>query len=468
MRSSLKSKKTTIICCVIIGILLIGLSVYVAFADSENRRRPDTEKVPTASNALTPTEIVLPSQGDTESEVLVLEVDAVHNRIAVYLPTEDRQMDLYYTGGSDIRDRHGAVIAGIQVDIASVARVFYGVESGILYSLTQLEADWNYEKQSRVIINTEKEMLTVAGNNYRCGKNVVVMSGGERIALSELASVDELTVYGMGDRVFAIERVSGHGILQLSNADAFVGGKFYIDGKEAEAVTGDMKMTMREGEYRLALEQGDLYAEKTITIQRGVDTDWDLSEYLPPEIMYGTVEFILEPDGADLYIDHQLQENTAFAKLEYGEHVIGLYKEGYVDWTGKITVSSEEMLFSVSLVPAPTPTPSPIPTPTPIPAESPDLEPEADPNGVTEPVDQEEPEADMIETKIIWYPTSVVTIDSVYAGTTDAAGVLTKKLTYGTHVIELTRILLDGSTQPKTYTVDVNAQSAVLNLLLND
>ena len=73
----------------------------------------------------------------------------------------------------------------------------------------------------------------------------------------------------------------------------------------------------------------------------------------------------------------------------------------------------------------------------------------------------------MIETKIIWYPTSVVTIDSVYAGTTDAAGVLTKKLTYGTHVIELTRILLDGRTQPKTYTVDVNAQSAVLNLLLD-
>ena len=466
MRDSLKSKKTTIICCVIIGILLIGLSVYVAFADSENRRRPDKEKLPAASNAPTPTEIVLPSQGDTESEVLVLEVDAVHNRIAVYLPAEDRQMDVYYTGASDIQDRHGAIIAGIQVDVASVARISYDAESGILYSLTQLEADWGYEKQSRVVINTEKEMLTVAGNNYHCGKNVVVMSGGERIALSELASVDELTIYGMGDRVFVIERVSGHGILQLSNADSFVGGMFYIDGKEAESVTGDMKMTMREGEYRLALEQGDLYAEKTIVIQRGADTEWDLSEYLPPEIMYGMVEFILEPDGADLYIDHQLQENTAFAKLEYGEHVVGLYKDGYVDWTGKITVASEEMLFSVSLVPAPTPSLTPIPTPAL--TESPDSEPEADPNEETKPVDQDEPEVDMIETKIIWYPTSVVTIDSVYAGTTDAAGVLTKQLSYGTHVIELTRILLDGSTQPKTYTVDVNAQSAVLNLLLND
>lgn len=462
MRDSLKSTKTTIICCVIIGILLIGLSVYAAFIDSDNRGWKETEKSSELSKSPTPTTVVLPTQGDTEAEVLVLEVDDAHNRITAYLPAEDREMDLYYTGTSDIRDCHGAVIAGVQVDVASIARVSYDAQSGILYSLAQVEADWIYEKQARVTINTEKEMLTVAGNNYRCGKNVVVMSEGERIALSELASVDELTVCGMGDRAFLIERVSGHGMLQLSHVDAFIGGIFYIDGKEAETVTGDMKMTMREGEYRLALEMDELYAEKTVTIQRGAETEWDLSEYLPPKIMYGTVEFILEPDGADLYIDHQLQENTASVKLEYGEHVIGLYKDGFVDWTGKITVSSEEMLFSVSLVPAPSPTPSPTPTVTPIPTESPNPE-----EGVQEEETDDDTEKDMIETKIIWYPTSVVTIDSVYAGTTDAAGVLTKKLTYGTHVIELTRILLDGSTQPKTYTVDVNAQSAVLNLLLD-
>ena len=467
MRNSLKSTKTTMICCVIIGVLLIGLSVYAAFANAEDRGRKANVQKPVTTSTPTPTGVILPSQGDTEAQALVLTVDAAQKRITVYLPLEDRQMDLYYTGTSDIRDRYGAVIAGVQVDEATIVRVSYDADSGILYSLNQVEPDWSYERQSSVVINPEKEMLTVAGNNYRFGKNVVVRSEGEKIELSELASVDELTVRGMGDRVFVIERVSGHGTLRLMNADAFAGGIFYIDGKEAEPVIGDMNMTMREGEYRLALEREEFYAEKTVQIQRDSVCVWDLADYLPPEIQYGKVEFMLEPDGAELYIDQKLQENTASATLEYGEHVIGLYKDGYVGWTGKITVSAEEMMFTVSLVPEPTATPSPTPSLTPSPTELPQPTPvpEEEKNSETQ-VSGEE--ANRREVQVIWYPASVVAIDSVYVGNTDSSGILTATLSYGTHVIELTRILLDDSTQPKTYTVEVNAQTAVLNLLTYD
>lgn len=474
-KDSLKSTKTTLICCVIIGILLIGLSVYAAFANAEDWRKNGDGPKTTGTKAPTPTEVVLPTRGDTEAEGLVLEVDSVRGRIKVYLPFEDRETDLYYTGTSDLRNRFGAVISGIQVDVASIVKLSYDAESGVLYSLAELEPDWAYEKQSNVVINTEKEMLTVAGNNYRCGKNVVVRESEEIIDISELAPVDELTVRGMGDRVFVIERVNGHGALRLINASAFVGGIFYIDGKEAENVTGDMKMTMREGEYRLALELEDLYAEKTVQISRDAIAVWDLTEYIPPEIHYGKVEFMLEPEDAEFYIDQELQTNKAFAVLEYGEHVVGLYKEGYIGWTGKITVASEEMLFTVSLVKEPTPTPKPtsIPTPTEVPVPTgtptPPLSPsESETPGSTGGAEDAGTDEEQKEIQLIWYPMSVVTIDSVYAGTTDAAGILTVKLSPGKHVVELTRILLDGSTQPKTYNVDVNAQTAVLNLLMNN
>lgn len=470
-KDSLKSTKTTLICCVIIGILLIGLSVYAAFANTDDWKNSRDGSKPAVIKTPTPTQVVLPTKGDTEAEGLVLEVDSARGRIRVYLPVEDRETELYYSGTSDLRNRYGAVISGVQVDVASVVRVSYDAESGALYSLTELEPDWTYEKQSNVVINTEKEMLTVAGNNYRCGKNVIVLEGEEIIDISELAPVDELTVRGMGDRVFVIERVNGHGALRLINTSSFIGGIFYIDGKEAESVTGDMNMTMREGEYRLALELEDLYAEKTVQIRRDAVAVWDLSEYIPPEVQYGRVEFLLEPESAEFYIDQELQTNKAFAVLEYGEHVVGLYKEGYIGWTGKITVTSEEMLFTVSLVKEPTPTPTSVPTPTPSPLPSPTPSPVPSESGASDATDGDETaETDegQREIQLIWYPTSVVTIDSIYAGTTDAAGILTVKLSPGKHVVELTRILLDGSTQPKTYHVDVNAQTAVLNLLMNN
>ena len=463
MRNKLKSTKTTIICCIIIGILLIGLSVYVAFLDSEGNRRHNAG-TPSATDAPTPTQVVLPSSGDTEATVLIVAAEHEQNIIRVYEPEQDACFDLIYTGTTDIRDRFDAVIAGTQVDTAAIAVVSYDAESGRLYSLRQTEADWCYEMQSRVEINTEKGMLTVAGNHYRVAENVIVMAEGKQIALSELASVDELTIKGMGDRVFLIERVKGHGTLMLQAVDAFVGGSFYIDGKKAEDISGDMSLTMREGEYRFALENGELYAEKSLTISRGAKVQWDLSEYLPQKPQYGRVEFLLEPADAQLYIDNVEQENSAFAELEYGEHVVGLYKDGYVGWTGKITVSSEEMLFTVSLVPEPvaTPTPTPVevtPTPEVSVTPTPMVPEDGEEQGATE-------EDETVAVQIVWYPTSVVSVDSVYVGTTDAGGLLTTELRYGTHVVELTRIQLDGSTMPKKYTVDVTAQTTVLNFLL--
>ena len=70
--------------------------------------------------------------------------------------------------------------------------------------------------------------------------------------------------------------------------------------------------------------------------------------------------------------------------------------------------------------------------------------------------------------QIVWYPASVVTVDSIYVGTTDASGILTVSLEPGTHSFELVRVLLDGSTPPKKCTADVNERSVVLNFLLED
>ena len=474
MRNKLKSTRTTIICCIVIGILLIGLSVYIAFGGAEEwLRQQGTEQ--TLTVAPTPTQVILPTSGDTDATVLVIAVDAQQNQIVVYEPERDAEYELEYSGTTDIRDRFGNVIAGVQVDVATIANVSFDAESGAMYSLRQTEPDWHYRKQSSVEVNREKGILKIAGNHYRLPDSVVVMDEGKRIAITELASVDELTVMGMGDRVYYIERSKGHGTLLLQSADAFVGGALFIDGKKAEEVKSDMSLIVREGAYLFALECGDLYASNSLVISKDAVVQWDLSEFLPKEPMFGRVEFLLEPTDATLYIDNRMQENMAFAELEYGEHIIGLYKDGYVSWTGKITVSSAEMVFSVALVPevlSPTPVPTEMLSPTPIPTQNiPTPEVSATPAPTVPEVGQEVPvteEDERKEIQIIWYPTSVVSVDSVYVGTTDAAGVLRAKLRYGTHVFELTRVLLDGSTLPKKCMVNVSEETTSINFFLID
>ncbi len=470
MKNSLKSTKTTIICWVIIGLLLIGLSVYMVF-DPDGRRQPSPNGAGEGTKMPTPTEVLLPTQGDTTAEVLVTLVEPELQQIQAYEPATDRSITFSYTGVTDIRSRFDEVVAAAQIEAGEIASVSYDSENNRLYALKLVDADWYYQEQSRVDIRIDKQMLTVAGNNYRIGNNVVVVEDGEQISLETLASVDVLTVKGMGDRVFLIERVKGHGTLQLKAAEAFVGGIFYIDGKAAEEVISEMQMTMREGEYRLALENGNLYAESTVLIEQDKTYEWDVQEFLPPEPMFGKVEFLIEPQGAQLYIDEKACENTAFANLEYGEHTVRVYKEGYTAWNGKIKVNSEELLFTVSLVPEPTMVPPETlaPTPSPEVEPTPDSERPDEGNGTVEGGTQEESASqDEIEVRIVWHPQSVVSVDSVYIGTTDETGVLTTKLKYGIHRFEFTQILLDGATRPQAFTAEVDAQTVVLNFSISD
>lgn len=275
MKNSLKSTKTTIICWVIIGLLLIGLSVYMVF-DPDGRRQPSPNGTGEGTKAPSPTEVVLPMKGDTTAEVLLTLVEPELQRIEAYEPASDRSIIFSYTGVTDIRSRFDEVVAATQLEAGEIARVSYDAEDNKLYALKLVDAEWYYQEQSRVDIRLDKNMLTVAGNHYRLGNNVVVVEDGEEISLLSLAPVDVLTLKGMGDRVFQIERVKGHGTLQLKSAEAFVGGTFYIDGKAAEEVISKMQMTMREGEYRLALENGNLYAESTVTIEQDKLCEWDV------------------------------------------------------------------------------------------------------------------------------------------------------------------------------------------------
>ena len=104
MRNKLKSARTTIICCIIIGLLLIGLSVYIAFGGAEDWILQQSA-TPTLTMPPTPTQVVLPTSGDTDAVVLVIAVDALQNQIIVYEPELDAEYELIYSGTADIRNR---------------------------------------------------------------------------------------------------------------------------------------------------------------------------------------------------------------------------------------------------------------------------------------------------------------------------------------------------------------------------
>ncbi len=507
MKESVKSTKTTIICCIIIGLLLIALAVYTAVSGGDFSFLKEPTKAPTPTTVPTPTLASIRTVGDTEEQLVILSVDTEGKVLRVREPVNGNEFSLYYTGSADIRNRFDQVIAASQIAVGSIAAVSYDKETSRVYRIALSSNYWKLEKKTNLQIDLKKEMLTVEGTNYRCSQKTVVLSGGEFLAPEELQAIDIVNIYGVGDRVFLIELLQGHGQLYLMNETDFIGGSLYVDNEFAAQITAGMALEVREGTYEIAISFGELHGEKTIEITRGGTAIFDAAPFGAEEIQTGRADFIISPEGAELYIDDTYQYFTERILLSYGTHTVMVSLGGYTTWTGSITISSEQTTLTIALAETVTATPTPTAAPTPtglvdegedggettLPDSTSDDTPAStdqtgnsdDGTGGTDSSDSSESkdntgedtdaedgngsaESDAnaegsVTVQIIWYPASVVQIDSVYAGMTDASGILNTVITKGTHVIQLIRTVLDGSTVPATYTVEVDSSTPVLS-----
>jgi len=468
MRNSLKTTKITFVVLFIIALLIIGLATYVSLNGvSINKPKPTPTPTPT------PTQAVVKTDGDTTCDAVIVSVSTEEKMIRIYEPESAKYIDLSYTGATDIRDRFEKVISATQLSACTIAEVSFDSESGKLYHLYLDDDYWFYENPPSWDMKLDKGMLTISSQNYRLAENVATFCEDGVYDVTQITDMDQINVYGKGQRVFAIMLVQGHGTLYVMNESEFVGGSFYVDNVYAGQITEGFKLVIREGKYEVSFSLGDLNGKETVTVSRNGTSVVDMKTYTEDKKEYGFVTFFVKPEGAQLFIDNYYYDTSEAVKLPYGTHYIEVMAQGYTSFGGSITVDSAAMSLQINLVlmtySTPTPTPAEEPDVSPSPTEEPDVSPTPGPEAELTPTETPTPTPapadNEKEITLSWYPSSVVIVDSVYVGTTDSAGSLKVVLTYGTHIIKLTRTAIDGTTQPKTYEVTVSgATSAYLSI----
>lgn len=476
MKNNLKTTKVTFAVVLLIGLIVIGLAV---FAGIESKRSGTAKTTPTPT--VTPVPGVK-TNGDTTAFGVIMSVDIEKKQIRVYLPETDTYKDLSYTGSTDIKTAYGNIISASVLVQASIAEVSYDEADSRLYHLYLTNDFWLFEAATNWELTLEQSMIRIGENNYRISKNVATVSSDGSFNLDTLESMDVVNFYGKGDRVYVVELVTGHGTLYLMNEANFVGGSLFVDNVYAAQIVEEMALNIREGTYEISFSKGDLNGKAEVTINRYGTAVINLEPYVEVVTDYGYVDFRITPRNAALYIDGFYYDHTEPVKLAYGVHEVEVALTGYVTWNGSITVGTEKMKQPIELVvmfATPTPTLAPDVTPTeaadatPTPTEGADTTPTVTPTeGATPtkaatptpteaatPTPTEAPEEGEATVTIAWFASSVVSVDSQYVGTTDSDGLLEVKISYGSHVIGLTRTVLDGSTTPKYYQITINSET---------
>ncbi|HKL99036.1 MAG TPA: PEGA domain-containing protein [Mobilitalea sp.] len=286
---------------------------------------------------------------DIEMLAIVKEIDTIGLRITLFDINREEEKSLYYTGATDIKDKYDQVIAISQLDIGEMVDVGYRSKDRKLMKLQESTKTWEYINVTNLSIDRIDQVMKIARTKYKYTDDLVILDDGNYITVNDLAEQDELILGGYDQTIWTIMVTKGHGSVSLTGQEAFLGGSITVGYEAMQQVTEDLRLTVREGNFNLTVENGVYSGTKNITVYRNKETVVNLSELGPEAVQHGRVTFDITPFGADLFIDGELTPYANPIELSYGEHTTEVSLGGYTDYTGTILVDTAGKKIKVNL-----------------------------------------------------------------------------------------------------------------------
>ena len=329
---------------ILIAMVALVFSVITGEADTNGGHKTQTETT-TAAGLATQEQVAY----DRQILGVVKSIDTNKKSITLYNVDGNDEIVLYYDGTTSVRDKYHQEIAMSQLTVGEIVDVYYLLDNNII-GITISKDAWEYKKVSNLVINNDKKMLSIVSRNYQFRENLVIASEDQLINLIDLSDKDELTLKGVDSKVYSIIVTKGHGYVRFANYDDFIGGNLEIGNDNMITISKDMLVVVREGNYKLTMENEDLTGSKLIRVVRDQEIVVDMGEFRKEAPQVGKVEFTVLPDGADLYVDGNEVNYSEPIELKYGEHTVTVSLSGYEDYTGTITIDESSMQFFITLV----------------------------------------------------------------------------------------------------------------------
>lgn len=273
---------------------------------------------------------------------VVKEVDVQFQTIIIYDTNTKLDVTLNYTGASDVLSKNGAALSMAQITKGEIVDAFYDSYSNKLVKMQISKEAWEYKGVNNLQIDGNEHRMDISGRKYLYEEDIIVNSGEEELRLMEINNKDELTVKGIGEKIVSIIVTKGHGYIRLTGYDGFVGGYLELGHDIFMTVSKNMFLVAREGEYHLTLQNGELKGSKYVRVIKNQEITVDMSEFKAEPSRMTTVQFIITPQDAELYINGVKKSYARPMKLNFGNYNITIKASGYEDYTGILTVTKTQ------------------------------------------------------------------------------------------------------------------------------
>lgn len=288
--------------------------------------------------------------GDTNQMTAVfLESNTQEKEITVSNVLSGEQVTFVYSGGTQITDKYEQLITISQFVKGQVVNLSYLVNTNRLTQLSIAGDIWENIGVTDVKINSKAKVISYLDNNYSYGAGTVIISEDKIIPIEDIQSMDYLTILGYEENIYSIVVTSGHGYLELAGDEQFIGGTIYVGTLLMEQISDGMKLMVPEGTHMVTVNNGAVEGSKEIEIKRNLTSICEVQEFALEPVKTGLVQFDIQPEGANLFIDQEQKTFVEPISLSVGEHTIEVSLGGYVSYKGTLQVDTFGTTVTVTL-----------------------------------------------------------------------------------------------------------------------
>lgn len=285
---------------------------------------------------------------DSADTAIVLRYDTAEKTISLRNLETGRQYTLAYDGTTGLEDKNGQSITMAQVRLGELVDVTFLHKSKALVSLHQSSEAFLYDGQTDYVLSGTGRSMTVNGVKYKLADDLAVISDGALIELSDVNSVDALTLRGFDYEIHSICVERGHGYLRLKNDESFIGGWIEVGSKMIVPITENMLLTVPEGSYDVAVSSDMGRGTMPVTIYKNQEQTIDIGDFVV-EIKEGKVYFDVTPANATVYVDGKKVDISEAVTLTYGVHLLRVRASGYKELTKYLRVRQDSASLTLEL-----------------------------------------------------------------------------------------------------------------------
>lgn len=272
---------------------------------------------------------------------VVSNIDEVNEKITLRAVSYETEIVLSFNGGADIKNKYGDILSMSQVELGSIVDIVYDANRDKLLSL-YMSKDENVKKLQQVSgaeIDYLEGTVRVDGKTYQMSNTIRAFSDNTEIALDEICSEDQLSIWLYNDIVCSMYVELGHGYVRLSDYASYIGGMVEIGYDVIVPVTEDMLLTVREGEYTLRIAKGEDVGTKKVEVIKNQEIDISLADIAIEPKQTGSVLFKVTPSDAAVYIDGTRINTEGAVDIVYGKHKIYIAADGYQTYSASFNVN---------------------------------------------------------------------------------------------------------------------------------